>query len=297
MGQTTAIQWTDHTFNPWIGCAKVSPGCTNCYAEVNTFPRAQRSKGRELWGPKAARHITAASNWAKPLAWNAEAEKEGRRHRVFCASLADVFESHPDLQTARERLWDLIERTPWLDWQLLTKRATNMHLGAGMIPQEWAGVWPRNVWAGVSVEDQRRADERISWLQNVPARVRFLSVEPLLEPIRLKRPDLEGIDWVIIGGESGDRARPCHVDWVRHCVQQCQAVKVAVFVKQLGGEPLRRAETDQERRTPGRDAWPLHLQQHKGGEPAEWPADLRVREFPASALPQSYPNLGATGEG
>jgi protein gp37 len=196
MAETT-IEWTatrqlggtvlpGYTFNPWIGCAKVSPACTNCYAEVETPARVSRAKGVELWGPKAARQVTSASNWRKPLAWNRAAAEAGQRRKVFCASLADVFEDRPDLHAPRQRLGELIAQTPNLDWLLLTKRPENLDRLI-VADRLWDHDNPLSiVWLGVSVEDQRYAEERIPLLLGVPASVRFLSCEPLLEALDLR---------------------------------------------------------------------------------------------------------------
>lgn len=272
MGETTHIQWTDHTFNPWWGCVKVSPGCEHCYAES-----LSKRFGRHIWGPAKTtdRMITSDTNWRQPLAWNRQAEAEGRSRRVFCASMSDVFEDHPQLDEPRRRLWRLIAHTPYLDWQLLTKRPENI---AHMLPDDWGNGWP-NVWLGTSVEDQRRADLRIPLLVRVPAMVHFLSVEPLLGPIDfLDGPadpestmgewsDLDQIDWVIVGGESGPNARPMQLDWVYSIIDQCKAHRVAFFCKQKG-EVLARQ---------------MGWQDRKGGDPAEWPIDLRLRQFPSPA--------------
>lgn len=126
MGVTTGIAWTDHTFNPWIGCAHVSPGCDHCYAEAGTSARIARGRGLPLWGEGAARQVTSPDYWKQPLRWDRAAAKEGVRRRVFCASLADVFEDRRDLDAARCALWDMIEQTPNLDWLLLTKRPQNV---------------------------------------------------------------------------------------------------------------------------------------------------------------------------
>lgn len=330
MGETTAITWTDSTFNPWVGCAKVSAGCKNCYASVETFTRRERARGIELWGENAARHVTSDANWKKPLAWNREAAKAGVRRRVFCASLADVFEDRPDLAGPRARLFGLIRATPWCDWLLLTKRPENAArlwaIAAAdnalatvddgtldvRVPAD-GREWLPNIWLGTTVEDQRRADERIPHLLRVPAAVRFLSCEPLLEAVDLSdikvrrsedvteyldalRCDVDSeddvafggrtVNWVIVGGESGHHARPFDVAWARSIVAQCREAGVAPFVKQLGALP-------QDQGT-GLD-WPegvsflvpgsrVVLDDKKGGDMSEWPADLRVREFPASAV-------------
>jgi protein gp37 len=268
VGAETAIQWCDHTFNPWIGCTKVSEGCRNCYAEAQN--RFRKWNGGE-WGPGAPRKRTSASNWRLPEKWNREAERAGQRARVFCASLADVFDDEAPAHW-RADLFDLIGVTPHLDWQLLTKRPQN---AARMLPwRDGEAPW-RNVWIGTSVEDQRAADERIEHLMRTPATVRFLSCEPLLERIdlapwftRIRAAVLGGsIDWVIVGGESGGGAREMRLDWAQRIVNDCKAAGVAVFVKQLGAKPVEFLN-------------PWKLRNHKGGDPAEWPADLRVREFP-----------------
>lgn len=414
-------------FNPWSGCSKVSLGCTNCYAEVNYSVKVRGVK----WGPNGNRIVKAESGWKEPIAWNKKAacdcflrsdlgefhlsscpQHQTNRPRVFCASLADVFEdwqgpilsaSKPEHQTdcpecgtkdaklvpafdsqrigfnghlgtwkpigrdldkyplegwrwatmddVRARLFRLIDAMPNLDWLLLTKRPENvlkMTFDAwckkvpGHVSQNegdgrhWH--WPKNVWLGVSVEDQKRADERIPLLMQTPAAVRFLSCEPLLGPIDLQRscalacPNrgkgclmgdkrterlivqsdeggiiqecicsrLNGLHWVIVGGESGPGARPCSIDWIRDIVRQCKAASVPCFVKQLGSLPMLEEckETVPEKiMAHGRD-WPegthfgnqtgdrawngrqILLHDKKGGDPSEWGEDLRVREFP-----------------
>lgn len=244
MSQNSKIEWTDHTFNPWWGCVKVSDGCRECYAE--TFAKRV---GQKVWGPAATtpRRFFADKHWAEPLRWNADAEKAGVRARVFCASMADVFEDHPEVGPHRERLFSLIEQTPWLDWLLLTKRPQNV---VSMARESWAAGFPSNVWMGTSTEHQAAADERIPYLLAIPAAVRFLSAEPLLGPINLERhphgaqPDPQSgvypawysqqIDWVIAGGESGPKARPMHPDWARELRDQCTSAGVAFFFKQWG---------------------------------------------------------------
>lgn len=222
MGDTTKIAWTDHTFNPWMGCAKVSAGCANCYAE--TFTRNRM--GKSLWGADGTRQVTSDANWRKPLRWNRDAEAEGRRHRVFCASLCDVFEDHPVAEETRPRLWRLIAATPCLDWQLLTKRP---EAAAGMAGYFWDAN--PNVWIGTSIEGQWVA-ERADVLRWVPAAVRFISYEPALGPLDI---DLDGIHWVICGGESGPGYRPMDLDWARAMRDRCRAADVAFFFKQQSG--------------------------------------------------------------
>ena len=242
MGTKTDIEWTDHTFNPWWGCLEVSPGCDHCYAR-----ELARRFGRQVWGPphRTTRMVTSAAYWRQPLAWNRAAAAEGRRHRVFCASMADVFEYHPQLDAVRARLWELIAATPWLDWQLLTKRP--MHIRR-MLPSAWLEAPRANVWLGTSVEDQPRAELRIPHLVGVPARVRFLSCEPLLGPVDLE-PWLGELHWVITGGESGPHARPCDPAWVRSLRDQCQSADVALFHKQWGGRTTKAGGRDLDGRT------------------------------------------------
>lgn len=240
MGKNSAIEWTHHTFNPWLGCAKVSPGCANCYAETLMDKRM----GRVQWGVDGTRVRTSDAYWRQPLKWNREAWKIGRR-RVFCASLADVFEDRPELSPWRTDLFALINATPHLDWLLLTKRPENV---IEMVVWEAPGCkLPDNAWIGVSVENQEQADKRIPLLLTIPARVRFLSMEPLLGPVdlaeqghgwlfvdELANGKRTGIHWVIVGGESGPHARPMHPDWARAIRDQCQAAGVLFFFKQWG---------------------------------------------------------------
>jgi protein gp37 len=202
--QGSIIAWTDNTFNPVMGCTKVSPGCKHCYAETLTTNRM----GLHLWGDRAARQVTSAANWRKPLTWNAQAEREGRRLKTFCGSLCDVFEDHPTVAAVRPRLWDLIRRTPHLDWQLLTKRANNI---APSLPPDWGDGYP-NVWLGVSIESNEYIS-RADALRAIPAVVRFVSYEPALGP--LVNLNLTGIDWLIYGGESGPKFRAHDLTWPR----------------------------------------------------------------------------------
>ncbi len=245
MAETSKIEWTHATFNPWRGCSKVSPGCAKCYAETMSL-RNPAVLGK--WGDNGTRIIASESYWRQPLKWDREAAAAGERRRVFCASLADVFEERRELIEPRQRLFELIGQTPNLDWLLLTKRpqvavdhwplwagfalggAIRKHLPIdGLLRNNL--VIP-NVWLGVSVEDQQRADERIPLLLQTPAAVRFLSVEPLLGPIEFS--DVNGIHWIIVGGESGAGARPMHPWWAQSIRDQCQAAGIAFFFKQWG---------------------------------------------------------------
>lgn len=192
MGKDTAISWTDHTFNPWWGCAKVSPACQHCYAE--TF---SKRVGQSVWGVDAPRRFFGATHWAEPLKWNAAAAHAGIRQRVFCASMADVFEDRADVREARADLFALIEKTEHLDWLLLTKRPENIRAlwprGFYEPGRDW---WP-NLWLGVTAETQEYFDRRVPLLMNVPAVVRFVSYEPALGPLTVR--DWK-IDWLIAGG-------------------------------------------------------------------------------------------------
>lgn len=221
MGSNSKIEWCDHTFNPWIGCTKVSEGCKHCYAEQLMDKRWNKVQ----WGPQGKRVKTSDANWAEPLRWNKQAGQLGIRYRVFCASLADVFDDHPSVQsTWRRDLFFMMAGTPNLDWLILTKRPENFH---GQVP--WSRL-PMNIWVGTSVENQEQAEKRIPRLLDIPAKVKFLSMEPLLGDVKLNN----GIDWVIVGGESGTHARPMHPDWARSVRDQCQAAGVKFFFKQWG---------------------------------------------------------------
>lgn len=221
--ENSKIEWTDHTFNPWIGCTKVSPACDHCYAEA----LMKRYGKPELWAGERQR--TSAANWKKPLSWNRQAAAARRRYRVFCASLADVFDNQvPD--EWRADLWLLISATPNLDWLLLTKRPQNI---AKMLPRMASKpgmMWPwPNVWLGTTVENQQE-ERRIDHLRKVPAAVRFLSCEPLLEKIH---PDLTGIHLVIAGGESGPGWRPTPDGAFDYLRAQCEISGAAFFMKQM----------------------------------------------------------------
>lgn len=232
MGQDSKIEWTHHTFNPWWGCVKVSPGCAHCYAE--TF--AKRT-GNAVWGAESPRRFFSDKHWDEPLWWNTAAKAEGQRKRVFCASMADVFENRPDLDAPRVRLLNLIEATPWLDWLLLTKRPENIipvmdrAMKGSFEPRSTFVHHMPNVWLGVTGEDQEHYTRRMASLLGISAAVRFVSAEPLLGSIIMgvMRPD-----WIIVGGESGGKARPMDAEWVRSLRDQCDE-RTAFFFKQWGG--------------------------------------------------------------
>jgi protein gp37 len=228
MAQNSSIEWTDHTFNPWWGCSKVSPACNNCYAELWA-----KRMGHQVWGAAAERRFFSDAHWQEPLDWNEEARFLRRRKRVFCASMADVFERRAELHAHRDRLWELIEATPWLDWLLLTKRPQNI---SEMVP--WKRNWPGNVWLGTTVENQLYAERRLPFLLRNASVIRFLSCEPLLGALKLtgwfRKRGFHPIDWVIAGGESGAKSRPMHPDWAVSLLRQCQKAKVPFHFKQWG---------------------------------------------------------------
>ncbi len=224
MGKNSKIEWTHHTFNPWWGCTRVSAACKHCYAEAWS-----KRVGQKVWGPKADRQFFGENHWAEPLKWNLEAHSKGQRARVFCASMADVFEFRDDLNPEREKLWALIEKTPKLDWLLLTKRPERI-----LETAPWQNYWPANIWIGTTVEDQASAEERLPYLARVPATVRFISAEPLLGELNIQQWLGRTIDWVITGGESGPHARPSSPSWFRRLLIQCMEVDVPFHFKQWG---------------------------------------------------------------
>lgn len=290
--ENSKIGWTTHTFNPWRGCTKVSEGCANCYAERDSH----RNPGvLGVWGVNGTREVAADAQWRNPPKWDREAHETGVRARVFCASLADVFEG-PDtmpeddgtyagnayrhvsslgndwIAAARERLFRLISRTPNLDWLLLTKRPQNvLPIYGSWLHWTNGGKWPANVWIGGSVENQKRADERgpeLVKIRQAGCRVVFMSCEPLLEGIDVRSYlDRErGVNWVICGGESGgaDKVRDFDPFWGRMLRDQCAESGVPYFFKQLGSAPIQLTVKGKG------EAW------------EDLPEYLRVREFPAA---------------
>lgn len=254
--KNSKIEWTHHTFNPWWGCVRVSPACKHCYAE--TF--AHRL-GLEVWGKTSSRRTLSDTYWRQPISWNREAERTRVRARVFCASMADVFEDRRDLDHLRQRLWALIDQTPSLDWLLLTKRPET--IGA-LVP--WGEKWPRNVWLGTTIENQKWALRRAPALLQYPAAVRFVSCEPLLGAVDLaswmRRGDERRIDWVIAGGESGHHARPTNPEWFEALRDQCRTHSVAFHFKQWGNwRPVPEAKVNghKSRALQAIDGEPIHL--------------------------------------
>lgn len=226
MADETLIAWTDHTFNPWMGCVKVSAGCDNCYAETLTTNRM----GLDVWGKDADRQVTSDGYWKKPARWNRQAASDGERRRVFCGSLCDWAEKHPTARETRPRLWRVIRETPWLDWMLLTKRPGRI---ARCLPDDWGEGWP-NVWIGTTIES-----DDVAWrgdqLRAVPAHIRFVSYEPAIGP--LETLSLKGVHWLIYGGESGPGYRPEGTPddphyWARSIRRRCDEAGTAFFFKQ-----------------------------------------------------------------
>ena len=243
MAKNSKIEWTHHTFNPWWGCTKVSPACKYCYAETWA-----KRVGNNVWGSQAPRRFFSDKHWAEPLRWNREAQLTGNRRRVFCASMADVFERRFDVKPWRERLWDIIHQTEMLDWLLLTKRPQNI---SKMVP--WKNDnWPENVWLGTSVENQYWAEKRIPHLLEHPSKVRFLSCEPLLAQLDLsnwiEKGTLSAINWVIVGGESGPHSRPMNPEWTRFLRDQCKKHGIAFHFKQWGHWVPRALLTQEQRK-------------------------------------------------
>jgi protein gp37 len=263
MAESSNIVWTHSSWNPWWGCTKVSPLCDFCYAE-----RDSKRYGFDVWGQGKERRYFGDKHWNEPLKWNAKAAKTSEPWRVFCASMADIFDNEVE-QEHRERLWVLIKQTPALTWLVLTKRIGN---AKRMLPKDW-GAGYSNVWLGISVGNQEEADRDIPKLLQTRARIRWLSVEPMLGPVNLRQSDWltatccrygKGqcdvgvkISWVVCGGESGPRARPMEVEWARAMREQCKDTGVPFFFKQ-GSQ----------------SNWPRFR------DFESFPKDLRVREYP-----------------
>lgn len=248
MGEVTGISWTDHTFNPWWGCTKISPGCDHCYAEA-----FDKRVGGAHWGKDKPRREFGDKHWNEPLKWNRDALKVfGRRARVFCASMADVMDDEAPAG-ARERLWTLIDETPNLIWQLLTKR-----------PQRYMRYLPKefrhcNVHLGMTAENQEFFDVRVDYLIDAAVYTGtpdWISYEPAIGPLTLSTRPNYNPDWIIFGGESGANRRPCERKWADDLLKECRERGTAFFVKQMSA------------RTPAEGK-------------ALIPSDLMIQEFPA----------------
>lgn len=298
----STIQWTDFSFNPWIGCRKVAPECANCYAETldrnrysKTLAPGTKENPVSHWG-SGPRHRT--KTWGDPIKWNRQAANMAcgdcdpciagqpcaigsHRPRVFCASLADWLDDENVPIEWTIDLLELIWKTRNLDWLLLTKRPQNwssrLHEALraakdkGLVFEGWLSRWldgdaPHNVWIGVSA-----GADQVAAL-DIPADIHFLSCEPMLTEI--VTPCATQFDWIIFGGESGSKARPMDINWIRKGVKMCRENGIAPFVKQLGKAPYESH--------PGSLNMPLFLKDSHGGEMNEWPEDLRIREFPST---------------
>lgn len=240
MGEKTEIAWCDSTHNEWIGCQKVSAGCDNCYAETLMDLRYHRVE----WGQRkmlgitpsvGTRSRTSEANRRKPFSWQRQAPaffaEHGRRRRVFCSSLSDVFDNQVP-QEWRDDLWGTIEATPDLDWLLLTKRPENIR---GMLVPSWGRCLPPNVWLGTTCEDQAAYDKRWPILRDIPAAVRFISYEPAIGPLMIMGREGKP-DWLICGGESGSGYRDMPVEWAADIMNDCRAAHVPFFMKQMAGK-------------------------------------------------------------
>jgi protein gp37 len=312
----TTIEWTSgpngepgYTFNPVRGCMKVSAECTHCYAEA----RDKLYEKGAHWGPNTRRIVASEALWRGPVKWNREAAAAGERRKVFCASLADVMEDHPDWVEPRLRLFGLIRATPNLDWLLLTKRPENF---ARFLP--WLSPCvdpppvPHNVWLGTTAGTQAMADLRIPILQRTPAAVHFVSIEPQLEHIDLTKlltckvcdgkgyeeenhgngaveqlachgcldGTCLGVDWVICGGESGAGARPFDVNWARQLRGQCEALAISFFMKQLGVHTRMSPADHANDASESNLVSSFKLTKKQAGDLMCMPEDLRVRQWP-----------------
>ena len=254
----TKIEWTrrgdvpGYTFNPWIGCTHVSPGCDNCYAEYMMDTRYKRVS----WGARQPRQRTSEAYWKQPYRWNKKAQQAGNQPLVFCASLADVFDGEVSPQWRRDA-FRIMEETPFLQWLILTKRIEN---ASRMLPSNWMESPPANIRIGVSAENQENLSRRVRVLSQLPF-PNFISAEPLLAPITIEHlAKTNRIDWVIAGGESGANARPANITWFLKLKNECKATGIPFFMKQLGTH--------------------LSSGRGKGNDWESLPEILKIREFP-----------------
>lgn len=280
MAEQTGIAWCHHTWNPWTGCTRVSPGCDFCYAA--TFSKRNPTTFGS-WEPGAARKRTGPGTWNNLAIFNRKAREAGERRRVF-PSMCDPFDNKAPQEWCDD-MFERIRACPDLDFLLLTKRPQNI---AAMLPADWGTGYP-NVWLGTTCENQTEADRRIPYLLRVPAAVRFLSCEPLIGRVdlcehlgiwwnqtqnRWIHDRRCALDWVIVGGESGHGARPMHLEWAESLLRQCEVAGVPAFFKQTGSV----REWD----------WPVAIT-GKGDAPEQWPAHLRVQQFPVGMATETQP--------
>lgn len=250
MGKLSSIQWTDHTWNPWHGCHKVSAGCKFCYMY----------RDKERYGQDATKVMRSKTNFNQPLHWSMPA-------KVFTCSWSDWFIEEADMW--RHEAWKVIKETPHLQYQILSKRPERM---LDCLPPDWGEEGYPNVWLGISIENQDAMDTRMPLFFDVPARVKFISCEPLLGPIQIPIDCNDGstfFDWMIIGGESGNETgkylyRPCELGWIKSLITQCTDAGCPVFVKQMGTYLAKQMCTSD----------------RHGGNIDEWPTDVQIRQFP-----------------
>lgn len=269
MGEKTRISWTDHSFNPWWGCTKVGPGCDACYAEAWDNRVTAQGKPRH-WGSGVPRRYFDDKHWNAPRVWHRKAVSDGVRRRVFCASMADVFDNEVE-QSHRDRLWNLIRSTPMLTWLLVTKRIGN---AAKMLPADWSAAGPGypNVWLIATTVNQEELERDGPKLLAIPAAVHGLSVEPMLGPLDLSlvwRPlsPAQRFDWVICGGESkqpGHEPRVMYEEWAEYLRLQCATYGIAFHMKQAGAILARQ--------------W--RCKDPDGKDPGEWPQAFNLQQFP-----------------
>jgi protein gp37 len=225
MAEETKIAWTHHTFNPWMGCQKVSEGCRNCYAEQLVTGRM----GRNLWGPEESDQNNGRqktkSPWKKVKRWQKKAADNNEIRLVFTGSLCDIFEDAEIPNNYRPQVWDVIRSSPNLHFQLLTKRPQNI---AGMLPDDWGDGYD-NVWLGCTIERNDVAHRHYQLVRN-PAKVHYVSYEPAIGP--LDQMPLDDIEWVIYGGESGSDYRDHNIEWPRNMRERCEKTGTAFFYKQ-----------------------------------------------------------------
>ena len=270
MGKNSKIGWTDHTFNIVWGCAKVNEECKNCYAEAQS-----KRYGFDVWGPDKSRRILSRKYWKEPLKWNANAIVDNKRALVFCGSMCDWLEDHPTVNEERKKLFPLIKATPWLTWLLLTKRPENMRRLVGEKINTVTEL-PRNIMLGVSAgtqETYRQMWPRMAGIGHGLDIPTFVSLEPLLGPINLGviysyNSTVIMPDWIIIGGESGPKARPVEVRWMLDLVKQAKEHDVPIFVKQMGTDWAKKSIA--------------HKDDPKGEVMELWPHPLQIQEYPAN---------------
>lgn len=286
MAEDSNIAWTRSTFNSWIGCTKVGPGCDNCYAEA--LDSRYRWAGATHWGPGKPRHHTSSSYWKQPLKWNAQAPDQAFAGvkgfwPVFCSSLSDVFDNEVH-QRWREELWALIRETPNLTWLLVTKRIGN---AAAMLPADW-GYGYRNVWLLSTIVNEEEWDRDGDRLMRTPAVIHGVSYEPGLGPIdwlshRASSQRFSLPDWLIIGGESTQNApaRPFEYNWALRSIEQCEESGITPFMKQTGSHCL----------TAGGHRLLIPHARKDGADPIDWPLEIRVRKFPRNPQHDKVGNL------